>query len=89
MTETTLASLRHQDPQGDRTTVLATIYENAQQAFVMRKGDNDTLKAAINGYLDELEQSGKAQVLYDTWFGAASKLKMVREARVGTPLVRE
>ena len=89
MTETTLASLRHQDPQGDRTAILPTVYENAQQAFVMRKGDNDTLRAAINAYLDELERSGKAQALYDKWFGAASKLKMEREARVGAQLVRD
>lgn len=89
MTETTLASLRKQDPQGDRTVILPTVYENAQQAFVMRKGDNATLKAAINSFLDELEQSGKAQALYDKWFGADSKLKMVREARVGSPLVRD
>lgn len=89
MTETTLASLRQQDPRGDRTAILPTVYENAQQAFVMRKGDNDTLKAAINGYLDELERSGRAQALYDRWFGAGSKLRMTREVRVGAPLIRE
>lgn len=89
MTETTLASLRKQDPQGDRTVILPTVYENAQQAFVMRKGDNATLKAAINSFLDELEQSGRAQALYDKWFGTNSKLSMVREARVGSPLVRD
>lgn len=90
MTETTLSSLRQQDPQGGRTMViLPTVYENAQQAFVMRKGDNATLMAAINSYLDMLEQSGKAQALYDRWFGAESKLKMERQARVGTPLVRD
>ncbi len=89
MTETTLASLRHQDPRGDRTTVLPAIYENAQQAFVMRKGGNDTLKASIDAYLDDLERSGKAQALYDRWFGADSKLKLVRKVPVGTPLVRD
>ena len=89
MTETTLASLRQLDPQGDRMTVLPTIYHNAQQAFVMRKGENASLKEAINAYLDDLERSGKAQAMYDKWFGAGSKLKMVREMRVGTPLVRD
>ncbi len=89
MTETTLASLRNQDPQGDRTIILPEVYESSQQAFALRKGDNASLIAAIDAYLSELERSGEAQALYDKWFGANSKLKMTRTVRVGTAIVRD
>ena len=89
MTETTLASLRNLDPEGDRTAILPKVYQRSQIAFVLRKGDNETLKAAINAFLDQYEKSGEGQKLYDTWFGANSKLKMTRALAVGTPLDRD
>ena len=89
MTETTLQSLRRLDPQSDRTSLLSEVYERGQEAFVVRKGDNETLLAAINVYLDAIERSGEAQTLYDRWFGSDSKLKMTRAIAVGTPIERE
>ena len=89
MTETTLTSLRNLDPQGDQTVLLPEIYEHSQQAFAMRKGGDETLKAAIDAFLDDLEKSGEAQAAYDKWFGAHSKLHMTRTVRVGSPIVRD
>lgn len=89
MTETTLASLRNLDPQGDRTLLLPETYERSQQAFAMRKGGGETLKAAINTFLDTYEKSGEAQAAYDKWFGTQSKLQMTRAVRVGSPINRE
>ena len=89
MTDTTLASLRNLDPQGDRTLLLPEVYEHSQQAFAMRKGGNETLRAAINAFLDEYEGSGEAQAAYDKWFGVQSKLKMTRTVRVGSLIARE
>ena len=89
MTETTLASLRNLDPQSNRMLLLPEVYERSQQAFAMRKGRDDTLRAAINAFLDRYEASGDAQAAYDRWFGAQSKLKMTRTVRVGTPIDRD
>ena len=66
MTETTLASLRALDPQGDRTILLPDIYEHSQQAFALRKGESGGRPMmAINTFLIQFEQLGAAQKLYD------------------------
>ncbi len=87
MTETTLASLRAQDPEGAETfSIMPEIYRSSQIPFAVRQGEA-ALLAEANAFLDAYEASGDAQVLWDKWFGANSMLDKERTMLMGDPVV--
>lgn len=53
--------------------------------FGVRKGEPEFL-SYLNGFLDKLESSGKAQALWDKWLGKDSPYKLVRPFKVGNKM---
>lgn len=79
---------------GDDTTLLGLIStSNAKYTLLpdrlseeslgiaVRKGEKGMLDA-VNQTLTAMEKSGRAQAVFDTWFGSKSKLKMTRAFRI-------
>lgn len=50
--------------------------------FIVRKGE-DALRTQLNAFLDQLEASGEAQLLYDKWLGTGSEFGLTRTFKVG------
>lgn len=79
---------------GDETTLMGLISASKEKyvllpdrlsddalGLAVRKGEKGLL-AAVNKTLTDIEKSGRAQEIFDTWFGSKSKLKMARSFRV-------
>ena len=61
----------------DKWRILDQSVDSQQIGIGVRKGEPRVL-AAVNDTLTELEKSGKAQQIFDHWFGKDSELKMKR-----------
>ena len=79
--ESVLRAIVQQDGHPDDYVFLSDFTKSRNVGFALKK-DEPHFKDAINRALLDIESSGEAARIFDTWFGQSSEQPMVRRFRI-------